>query len=116
MKEFGVIIVLMGILQFILLIKIWIMTNDVKKIKKRLPPKDLFVKQGKILSLQGQKEDAEKSYKKAFFSELYEIATNEEVTRQRYERAYKKLIERYEYRIISIDFEKYNTLEKFRSF
>lgn len=124
MYEFlSVILIVFGILQIILFFKVWIMTNDVKKIKE-------IVSEGnnsswdaaKIETLAGNYDKAYEIYYRCFITEVYEFyqKTGDGMTPAYYIQEYKKLVTKYKKRLdtlkgdYSIDFEKYDTLEKIR--
>lgn len=62
-------IIVFGVLQIILFFKLWEMTNDVKKISLKHSPskEDELIDEAQLLCLDGEKENAFKCYKQAFF-------------------------------------------------
>lgn len=110
---FTLIMVAFGLLQILLLVKIWVMTNDVKAMKKHfMTVSETGLKKAKILLLKGKKDEAKKIYEDLFFGELFDIVRKEYT----YEHQYQAIKEKYAEYCDHIDFEKYDTLEKFRSF
>ena len=71
-------IIVFGVLQIILFFKLWEMTNDVKKIGLKHSPskEDELIDEAQLLCLDGEKENAFKCYKQAFFISISELYNN----------------------------------------
>lgn len=71
-------IIVFGVLQIILFFKLWEMTNDVKKISLKHSPskEDELIDEAQLLCLDGEKENAFKCYKQAFFISISELYNN----------------------------------------
>lgn len=119
MYEFlSVILIVFGILQIVLFFKVWEMTNDVKKIKEiARETNDFNWTAAKLETLAGDYDKAYNIYFKCFISDVYELY-NSACTD--YSAEYAKLVDIYKKRLdtlkseYSIDFEKYDTVEKIR--
>lgn len=124
MYEFlSVILIVFGILQIILFFKVWIMTNDVKKIKEIASEgNNSSWDAAKIETLAGNYDKAYEIYHRCFITEVYEFyqKIGDGMTSAYYTQEYKKLVTKYKKRLdtlkceYSIDFEKYDTIEKIR--
>lgn len=115
-----IIFVIVGILQIILFFKIWIMTNDVKRIKENTPQGPSIELAQKFFML-GDSDKAFIIYKSCFIdeivAELYKYEYGES-----YEERYKKICDKYNRSLnalgekYSIDFSKYDTEQKMQLF
>lgn len=124
MYEFlSIILIVFGILQIVLFFKVWGMTNDVKKIKEIAQEGDNSSwDTAKIETLAGNYDKAYEIYFKCFISDVYELYNKSvhEMTPTYYASEYTELIKIYTKRLdtlkreYSIDFEKYDTIEKIR--
>jgi len=120
MYEFlSVILIVFGILQIILFFKVWGMTNDVKKIKEIAQEgNNSSWDAAKIETLAGNYDKAYEIYFKCFISDVYEQYMKYDG--KDFELEYAKLVNMYAKRLdtlkgnYSIDFEKYDTVEKIR--
>ena len=65
----SIIIIASGILQIVLLFKVWEMTNDVRQIKEKQERHDIneLIKEAQASKLKGDEEKAIELYEKAFF-------------------------------------------------
>lgn len=108
---------IIGILQLALLVKIWIMTDDVAKIKKILSNEKTNIDIGVSL-LMGDTESAVLSKKREFFTKIVEIEANfgsnpnNKSVEERYTERYNEVIKEYDNLKSHINFEDYNTLQK----
>lgn len=106
--------VLIGILQLILLVKIWVMTNDIRKIKKIVANEKTRVDE-KASILIGEKDSVIYNKKKEFFTELTTKVDNYNYTIEKdYNGIYKSLIIKYKELEPYINFKNYDTLDKFK--
>ena len=122
----AIIIVIFGILQIILFFKVWIMTDDVKRIKKNLiDGTDASFETAKKELLIGNTDKAIEIYNKCFINEIaaiyYETKTenlNSSPAKDTYEIKYKKTCQRYEKEIeklgtnCPIDFSRFDNFDK----
>lgn len=72
-----IVLLIFGVLQIILFFKVWGMTNDVNRIKKKLEiqpeDEDNIISESQIKVLNGEKEKAFDLYQKAFYKSIIEL-------------------------------------------
>lgn len=113
----------LGVLQIILLVKIWIMTNDVKEIKEAMTAAPITPQQevdmAKVEMLMGNKEKAIEMFKREFMIEVLSLYNNtksnfrkETMYMDEYSAIERKFKERIGTECAFINFEAYSTLEK----
>ena len=120
-------IIVFGVLQIILFFKLWEMTNDVKKISLKHSPskEDELIDEAKLLCLDGEKENAFKCYKQAFFISISELYNNisqkynvalKEDRKEIWESNYPNIVRFFSKRMIptgfSLNFEEYDSFDK----
>ena len=120
-------IIVFGVLQIILFFKLWEMTNDVKKISLKHSPskEDELIDEAQLLCLDGEKENAFKCYKQAFFISISELYTNisqkynvalKEDRKEIWESNYPNIVRFFSKRMIptgfSLNFEEYDSFDK----
>ena len=120
-------IIVFGVLQIILFFKLWEMTNDVKKISLKHSPskEDELIDEAQLLCLDGEKENAFKCYKQAFFISISELYNNisqkynvalKEDRKEIWESNYPNIVRFFSKRMIptgfSLNFEEYDSFDK----
>lgn len=120
-------IIVFGVLQIILFFKLWEMTNDVKKISLKHSPskQDELIDEAQLLCLDGEKENAFKCYKQAFFISISELYNNisqkynvalKEDRKEIWESNYPNIVRFFSKRMIptgfSLNFEEYDSFDK----
>ena len=120
-------IIVFGVLQIILFFKLWEMTNDVKKISLKHSPskEDELIDEAQLLCLDGEKENAFKCYKHAFFISISELYNNisqkynvalKEDRKEIWESNYPNIVRFFSKRMIptgfSLNFEEYDSFDK----
>lgn len=122
----GIIIIVFGILQIILFFKMWLMTDDVKRIKNNLiDGTDASFDTAKKEFMLGNTDKAFEIYNKCFINDVMAIyketrdgAVNAERDKERYEGKYKEKCDLYQKEIeklgskYSIDYLRFDTLKK----
>lgn len=127
-----IVLAIFGVLQIILFFKMWGMTNDVDKIKRKLEtqPKeeDAIIIEAQLNSLNGDNEKAFELYKKAFhlsLIELYNKTISEygsedeseyDARNEYYTSSYKNIVKYYSKRFkklkIKFEFEQFDSYNK----
>jgi hypothetical protein len=122
----SIIIIASGILQIVLLFKVWEMTNDVRQIKEKQERHDIneLIKEAQASKLKGDEEKAIELYEKAFFSSISHLY-NEVIggyptwAAECWSKRYPKIVRYYQTRKISsdftLDFNKYDSLDKVKN-
>ena len=120
-------IIVFGVLQIILFFKLWEMTNDVKKISLKHSPskEDELIDEAQLLCLDGEKENAFKCYKQAFFISISELYNNisqkynvalKEDRKEIWQSNYPNIVRFFSKRMIptgfSLNFEEYDSFDK----
>ena len=120
-------IIVFGVLQIILFFKLWEMTNDVKKISLKHSPskEDELIDEAQLLCIDGEKENAFKCYKQAFFISISELYNNisqkynvalKEDRKEIWESNYPNIVRFFSKRMIptgfSLNFEEYDSFDK----
>ena len=89
----GIVMIAFGILQIILFFKIWGMTNNVKRIWKKIDNKD-FLSNACISYIKGDLEETEKLANEAFLQEVALLSKSSE-SYEDWLNGYKKLKDKY---------------------
>lgn len=89
----GIVIIAFGILQIILFFKVWGMTNNVKRIWKKIDNKD-FLSNACISYIKGDLEETEKLANEAFLQEVALLSKSSE-SYEAWADGYKELKEKY---------------------
>ncbi|WP_320978883.1 hypothetical protein [Bacteroides sp.] len=93
MQFTGIVIIAFGILQIILFFKVWGMTNNVKRIWKKIDNKD-FLSNACISYIKGDLEETEKLANEAFLQEVALLSKSSE-SYEDWLNGYKKLKDKY---------------------
>ncbi len=93
MQFTGIVIIAFGILQIILFFKVWGMTNNVKRIWKKINNKD-FLSNACISYIKGDLEETEKLANEAFLQEVALLSKSSE-SYEDWLNGYKKLKDKY---------------------
>ena len=93
MQFTGIVIIAFGILQIILFFKVWGMTNNVKRIWKKIDNKD-FLSNACISYIKGDLEETEKLANEAFIQEVALLSKSSE-SYEAWADGYKELKEKY---------------------
>lgn len=93
MQFTGIVIIAFGILQIILFFKVWGMTNNVKRIWKKIDNKD-FLSNACISYIKGDLEETEKLANEAFLQEVALLSKSSE-SYEAWADGYKELKEKY---------------------
>ena len=93
MQFTGIVIIAFGILQIILFFKVWGMTNNVKRIWKKIANKD-FLSNACISYITGDLEETEKLANEAFLQEVALLSKSSE-SYEDWLNGYKKLKDKY---------------------
>lgn len=93
MQFTGIVIIAFGILQIILFFKVWGMTNNVKRIWKKMDNKD-FLSNACISYIKGDLEETEKLANEAFLQEVALLSKSSE-SYEDWLNGYKKLKDKY---------------------
>lgn len=93
MQFTGIVIIAFGILQIILFFKVWRMTNNVKRIWKKMDNKD-FLSNACISYIKGDLEETEKLANEAFLQEVALLSKSSE-SYEDWLNGYKKLKDKY---------------------
>lgn len=93
MQFTGIVIIAFGILQIILFFKVWGMTNNVKRIWKKIDNKD-FLSNACISYIKGDLEKTEKLTNEAFLQEVALLSKSSE-SYEDWLNGYKKLKDKY---------------------
>lgn len=89
----GIVMIAFGILQIILFFKVWGMTNNVKRIWKKIDNKD-FLSNACISYIKGDLEETEKLANEAFIQEVALLSKSSE-SYEAWADGYKELKEKY---------------------
>lgn len=91
-------IVIMGILNIILLYKIWGMTNDVKELKNKICSEQIWLKKNLLqLKYTGKIEEAKTLLDKNFENEVFEKSLAFGVSSEKVKKDVETVIKKYEY-------------------
>lgn len=93
MQFTGIVIIAFGILQIILFFKVWGMTNNVKRIWKKIDNKD-FLSNACISYIKGDLEETEKLANEAFLQEVALLSKSSE-SYEGWLNGYKELKDKY---------------------
>ncbi|WP_195534042.1 hypothetical protein [Bacteroides finegoldii] len=93
MQFTGIVIIAFGILQIILFFKVWGMTNNVKRIWKKIDNKD-FLSNACISYIKGDLEETEKLANEAFLQEVALLSKSSE-SYEDWLNGYKELKDKY---------------------
>lgn len=89
----GIVMIAFGILQIILFFKVWGMTNDVKKIWKKIDNKD-FLSDACVSYIKGNLEETEKLANEAFLQEVAFLSKSTN-SYEDWDNGYKEIKEKY---------------------
>lgn len=126
----GWIVIIFGILQIILFFKIWIMTDDISRIKKNLiDDTDASLETAKKEIMLGHSDKAFEIYNKCFINDITTLykdtrtaGMNSEPAKDTYEIKYKEKCQSYEKELAklgdkySIDFSRFDAFDKIDKF
>lgn len=89
----GIVMIAFGILQIILFFKVWGMTNDVKRIWKKIDNKD-FLSDACVSYIKGNLEETEKLANEAFLQEVAFLSKSTN-SYEDWDNGYKEIKEKY---------------------